>query len=777
MEMETGTRNDYVRKPEEEEMAMAIRKGMKNKWKEVVELYSRHPLAHVTRISRSGYTALHVAVSDGKEDIVKKLVAELVKTAPSGVPAALKIRNEEGNTPLHVAASMGSVDMCKLIVSGDVSLDRTGGAELVEIQNELGETPLFLAAFHGKMQTFLYLNDVLVRRRKVEDAIRSCRRNDGDTILHCTINAEYMDLAFQIVKSYKELAMYVNDDGESPLHILAEKPSAFKSSTKFGIWRKIIYGSITVEKPKAITNYEDSPKEKAHKDYPQNYATLIGCFHLLKKLALAVFFYLIIISIIFYNLVVYGNRGGRKEADPEDHMRNDKRNHEDIAKEVDRKNPVKNVKEKSAARNRNDDENEYSSVVPYNYINLFNFGKLLLKGILVLTGQGYGGIINMIQLKEKHTYAQELLFELLTNDLYSNERPGEMPHAHGGIHDHEIEEDEIFKKILKEVKRHKKTDTAVLIASRNGITEMVEAIVEKFPLAIYDVTEDKKNIVLVALEHRKAQVYKLLLKTHPENESLFWKLDKNGNSALHIAAQLDRKRHNQWNIPGDALQLLWEIKWYKFVDDTMPQEFNVRFNKEKKTPAVVFTENHEDLVKSGGEWMTKTAEACSVVSTLIATVAFASSTALPGGNNDNGVPIFEKAPAFKIFAMSSLAALSFSITSLVMFLAILTSRLSERDFGKSLPLKLLIGLTSLFISIASMLVSFCAGHFFVLKDSLKVAAFPVYALTCIPVTFFAMAQCPLYFDLVCATFRNPFGDATKILSYRNDIQSKRELQD
>ncbi|XP_057460592.1 protein TIFY 4B-like [Actinidia eriantha] len=40
----------------------------------------------------------------------------------------------------------------------------------------------------------------------------------------------------------------------------------------------------------------------------------------------------------------------------------------------------------------------------------------------------------------------------------------------------------------------------------------------------------------------------------------------------------------------------------------------------------------------------------------------------------------------------------------------------------------------------------------VLKDSLKYMAFPVYAITCFPVTVFAMAQFPLYFDLIKAKY-------------------------
>jgi hypothetical protein len=186
----------------------------------------------------------------------------------------------------------------------------------------------------------------------------------------------------------------------------------------------------------------------------------------------------------------------------------------------------------------------------------------------------------------------------------------------------------------------------------------------------------------------------------------------------------------------------------------MPFHFFPYNNKEGKTSKEIFTESHLNLVKAGSQWLTSTSQSCSVVAALIATVAFASSTTVPGGiKQDSGTPTLENQPAFNVFAISSLVALCFSVTALIMFLSILTSRYQEGDFGKGLPRKLLLGLTSLFVSIASMLISFCAGHFFVLKDELKYAAFPVYAVTCLPITFFAVAQFPLYFDLLWATFK------------------------
>lgn len=186
----------------------------------------------------------------------------------------------------------------------------------------------------------------------------------------------------------------------------------------------------------------------------------------------------------------------------------------------------------------------------------------------------------------------------------------------------------------------------------------------------------------------------------------------------------------------------------------MPQHFFVRCNNKGETAKEIFTQEHKNLVKAGGEWLSNTSESCSVVAALIATVAFATSATVPGGVKENvGTPNLENEPAFDIFAMASLVALCFSVTAVIMFLAILTSRYQEKDFGAVLPRRLLVGLTSLFVSITSMLVSFCAGHFFVLKDKLKYTAIPVYAVTCLPVTIFAVVQFPLYFDLIWATFK------------------------
>lgn len=192
----------------------------------------------------------------------------------------------------------------------------------------------------------------------------------------------------------------------------------------------------------------------------------------------------------------------------------------------------------------------------------------------------------------------------------------------------------------------------------------------------------------------------------------------------------------------------------QYVKNSVPQHLISSRNNANKTPKDVFRDSHKDLVEKGGQWLSSTSNSCSVVATLVTTVAFASTASVPGGMKENSSrPNLEKHPGFLVFAVSSLIGLCFSVTSVIAFLVILTSRYRQKDFRRDLPTKLLLGLTSLFISLGAMLVCFCAGHYFLLKDKLKLGAFPLYAPACVPVIFFALMQFPFYFDLIRGTFK------------------------
>ncbi|XP_028758445.1 uncharacterized protein LOC114717474 [Neltuma alba] len=187
------------------------------------------------------------------------------------------------------------------------------------------------------------------------------------------------------------------------------------------------------------------------------------------------------------------------------------------------------------------------------------------------------------------------------------------------------------------------------------------------------------------------------------------------------------------------------------IKSVMPN-FHVLTNQEGETPAETILRKHKDLVQKSDEWLSRTSKSCSVVAALVAGVAYATSSTVPGGNDDKtGKPTLEGRPGFDIFALSALIALSFSVAALIMFLSILTSRKRPADFMKKLPVKLLLALSSLFVSIISRFISFCAAHPFVLEDKSKTSVLPLYAIICLPVSF-KIVEFPLYMDLFKGIF-------------------------
>ncbi|KAL8548208.1 hypothetical protein ACS0TY_007506 [Phlomoides rotata] len=290
-------------------------------------------------------------------------------------------------------------------------------------------------------------------------------------------------------------------------------------------------------------------------------------------------------------------------------------------------------------------------------------------------------------------------------------------------------------------------------AAKNGISEMVLLILDLKPEAIFEGNAEKKNIVMLAVEHRQHHLYDDLINQHRINKTVLEHVDKYGNNLLHIAANLKAGKQF-WRIRGAALHMHMEIKWYQFVKRSMPPHLVVGQNIEKRTPKEILQDSHGALIMEGSKWLTDTSQSCSLVAALIATVAFASSATVPGGlKQDTGVPSLEHKTIFIVSAISSLVALSSSMVSVVMFLGILTSSFKLKDFRTDLPYKLLWGLVSLLISIVSMIISFYAGHFFVLKQEFNQNAALVYEILCSSLVVFIIYKFPLDFEIVWTTIR------------------------
>ncbi|KAJ8773926.1 hypothetical protein K2173_009357 [Erythroxylum novogranatense] len=288
----------------------------------------------------------------------------------------------------------------------------------------------------------------------------------------------------------------------------------------------------------------------------------------------------------------------------------------------------------------------------------------------------------------------------------------------------------------------------ILTAAIFGIPELVLEIISAFPDAIWYRNRDSRTLFHLAVLYRKENVFNLVYQMSFQKNYLMSYKDKFENNMLHLAGKLVPSD----KISGAALQMQHELQWFKAVEQVVQPSYKEFRNKDGKRPQQVFTEEHKELVAEGEKWMKNTASSCSFVAALVATVVFAAAFTIPGGNNGDGSPIFMKETSFLIFIVSDALALFTSSSSVLMFLGILTSRYAEEDFLMALPARMIIGLLTLFVSIASMLVAFSSSLHILLFHKVKWIAVPIGVFACCPVSFFAMLQFPLLVKMISSTF-------------------------
>ncbi|RZB82345.1 hypothetical protein D0Y65_031486 [Glycine soja] len=243
----------------------------------------------------------------------------------------------------------------------------------------------------------------------------------------------------------------------------------------------------------------------------------------------------------------------------------------------------------------------------------------------------------------------------------------------------------------------KPTYTPLLMAACNGITEIVEVIIHFHPHSIEHVSDDEQNILYMAVKHRQKKIYQILKKLKMR------------------------------------------------IEKRLPYHYTIHKNKYNKTAKQLFMEKHEALLSDAREWIKETAQSCSAVAVLVATVVFAAAYTVPGGTDDNGFPRFLHETIFLVFTIMDIVALVSSLGSVNMFLSILTSPCEMWDFRKSLPRKLNAGFALLFFSMAATMLSFSATVLINIKlEKNKWTSTLTYAAAFFPVCIFALVQFPLY---------------------------------
>lgn len=289
-------------------------------------------------------------------------------------------------------------------------------------------------------------------------------------------------------------------------------------------------------------------------------------------------------------------------------------------------------------------------------------------------------------------------------------------------------------------------------AAEAGNAVFLSELISAYPDLIWEIDSKNRTIIHIAVLHRHANIFNLLREFGAIKEFIVrFTDDDEGNNMLHVAAKLAPSTQlNQ--LSGAALQMQLELSWFEEVRKIMlPIDIEMR-NKKGETPRQLFTIEHERLLRDAERWMKDTSNSCMIVSTLIATGVFAAAFSIPGGNDNNGSPNCIHRQTFTTFAVADATSLVSSSSSILMFLSILISRYAEDDFYRSLPLKLMIGLLALFVSITSMMVAFsCAFYMSYYHAQQWVPTF-ISVLAFLPVLLFVFLQYPLWCDIVYSAY-------------------------
>ncbi|XP_054814166.1 uncharacterized protein LOC129314687 [Prosopis cineraria] len=607
--------SDGVQKKEKvEKLRRDAREG---KWYDVLETYKKERELRTEKITEKGDTALHVALAKDVHWAASKMVSFILEEEEKTVlkdkvedgaiisyaREVFGAKNKKGNTVLHLAARVGNLKVCKKIGKREPSL--------LSDRNFAGETPLFVAVLHGNKQAFLWLHYLYTESYADSSATKyaNCTRDNNDTILHCAIEKGCIDIAMEIFHLYEDLVkskeMKRNDNGLSPLHLLAVTPSAFKSTALHGRFFTVhlAYRLFSVKKKEGATAMEKLKKrERASLD------DLLSCLESCSS-------------------IVFDNRWVK------------------------------------------------SALVLLGYIM---FAPVVLPVYLLflflLAGEWLRDIRKM---KEEHEWYGQIMNGLLEH--VSDEEMLKIKHD-------DSEPGSII------------VETPLMIAARNGATEMVERIVELFPSRIKDVNGEKKNIVLLAAENRQTKLYQFLSDQKDETipDSAFSQVDEDGNTALHLAAM------NGANLNMQTTTMIEEFKWFEFVKKSMPPDLLERYNNDGKTADKIFQDSYNELMTSDREWLNQTSQACSVVSTLVSSIVF---PMVVESSNDKGKSIFRNKFGFKAFPNLYLVALALSLISTISFLGILASRYQSVSIWRYIPFMLQIGMSFMFGSIFSLWIA------------------------------------------------------------------------
>eukprot|EP00258_Populus_trichocarpa_P021370 XP_024437389.1 uncharacterized protein LOC7485399 isoform X2 [Populus trichocarpa] len=563
--------------------------------------------------------------------------------------------------------------------------------ELLSVPNDFGETPLFTAAGFAETEIVEFLIRSKPGQRVDDDGlllpIHRQRTVDHLSILSAAIIGQNFETALLLLELDKSLASLKDKNQISTLQLLAEMPGAFESEFPMGVFGRLIYYCLPVPRHRKVKSKEKS-----------------------------------------------GSRSGKGVGDLESGL----------------------------GRNSGD----------LGSVSKRNQRGGILKYLKVPKGCWLEGIWNQ---KKKRVFALRFAKSLVEKDD-SYELEGE--EGRDGKQtvllpsqiitgDQNKEEEGQTSKITSEAKEIEKdqcptahtslikssltikVENPLFTATRRGIEKIVEMIINVHPHAIEKLNKEGQSILDMAVIYRQKKIFDFLKQQKIPLARMRRVVDSKGNTLLHHVAE--KGKNSGVTKPGPALQLQEELQWFEQVRKVIPSNYVPLLNNDGRTARECFEIEHTEQLKKAQKWIKETSQSCSTIAALVATVVFAAAYTVPGGSDENGKPNFINSPYFLIFTVSDVVSLASSLTSLVVFLSLLTSPIELQDFHISLPRKLIVGFTFLFFSVITTMLSFGATILILIQSERKLTTLLLSIASFLPVLVFGIMQFRLYVSFMGST--------------------------
>ncbi|XP_009357504.2 uncharacterized protein LOC103948226 [Pyrus x bretschneideri] len=690
--------------------------AMEDNWEGAKEYYEKNPEKLLRPMTLDGDNVLHLAASCTSKSQGKKVLEYLVDIRGNSTSyekrKSLRVQNNDGNNALHQVGVSGSVEAAEFLVSNfnepvkvSFTTDEDNDAlPLLRTRNHLGETPLYRTAALGHTILVKFYAGKL--KEENPDALpMQFNRYDKMSVLRMAVIAQHFETALWLLENYDFLAQQKDDEGLTSLQLLAQMPRAFVPQFQQSQWKMLIYHCLPGGGDVVTPNHKDDVESNIGSNHPRQsiFRNKLAAF------AAKAYYSL------WDSLAQGGLQGGIIYK-----IWKDKKNKKSLEKLI----PL---------------------LVKSDHSWLHNSRKPKTKTI-------YLGSVAKLFKDDDGGKREKAAAQTAKTEMGNGDDGGEKGKAAAeAIKPEEGATNKVY------------NSTPLLIATIAGTVPLVKEILEQHPQAVEHVNYNERNILHLAIKYRQIPILNLIRSKPTVLARLNERIDCDGNTILHQAA--DRSYYTialSQNLIGPAMQLQAELRWFMRVEEILPPHYSMHNNKKELTAEELFYYEHNELLESAQEWIKETAQSCSTVAVLVATVVFAAAYAIPGGNDQSGRPIFQDDPLFLLFTCMDVVAIACSLSSVAFFLSVLSSPLEYPLFISSLPRKIMTGFVLLFLSMATTMLAFAATILLLIRVEKKWTKSLLYPIAFFPVPLFGLLQFPMYhsfrvmFQKIDAWVLNPF---------------------